>query len=188
MNSSGGSVIVEIDHPQKLSRLLIFVKWLLAIPHYLVLYVLGIVAIFVYLLAFVATLGGGSYPRALFDFFVGYERWRLRLTAYIFLQTDKYPPFGFEDDPSYPVRLEVQYPQRVARWRPLLTWLFAIPAGIVALVLMFLAEVVTLLAFFAILITGEYPEAMFDFVTGAIRLTTKTTFYLLWISPEYPLG
>ena len=188
MDDDGGSVTVEIDHPQKLSRLLIFIKWLLAIPHYLVLYVLGIVAIFVFFLAFVSTLVSGSYPRALFDFFVGYERWRLRLTAYLFLQTDKYPPFGFADDPSYPARLEVEYPQRVARWRPLLTWLFAIPAAIVAAILMLLAEVATLLAFFAILITGEYPEAMFDFVTGAIRLTTKTTFYLLWISPEYPLG
>ncbi len=69
MNSSGGgSVTVDIDQPQKLSRLLIFVKWLLAIPHYLALYVLGIVAIFAFFLAFVATLIGGSYPRALFDF------------------------------------------------------------------------------------------------------------------------
>jgi hypothetical protein len=187
-SSSGGSVTVEIDHPEKLSRLLIFVKWLLAIPHYLVLYVLGIVAIFAFFLAFVATLIGGTYPRSLFDFFVGYERWRLRLTAYLLLQTDKYPAFGFADDPSYPARLEVEYPQRVARWRPLLTWLFVIPAAIVAAVLFLLAEIVTVLAFFAILITGGYPQSMFEFVTSAIRLTTKTAFYMLWITPDYPLG
>jgi hypothetical protein len=92
------SVHLEIDYPnveQDLNRWLPLVKWLLAIPHYIVLVVLVVIAIFVILIAWFAILFTGRYPRALFDFVVGVARWGLRVNAYAFLLvTDDYPPFS----------------------------------------------------------------------------------------------
>jgi hypothetical protein len=92
------SVHLEIDYPDvetDLNRWLPLVKWLLAIPHYIVLIVLNIAAFFAVILAWFAIMVTGQYPRALFDFVVGVIRWDLRVGAYAFLLvTDRYPPFS----------------------------------------------------------------------------------------------
>ena len=92
------SVHLEIDYPdveRDLNRWLPLVKWLLAIPHYVVLAVLGVSAIFVVVIAWFAILFTGRYPQALFDYVVGVGRWGLRVQAYAFLLvTDQYPPFS----------------------------------------------------------------------------------------------
>jgi hypothetical protein len=179
-------VRLEIDYPQRLSRLLIFVKWLLAIPHLIALYVLGIVAYAVLIIAWFAVLITGRYPRALFDYLVGFERWRARVGAYLLLQTDAYPPFKLADDPAYPVRLEIDYPPRIARWRPLLHWLLAIPALIGAFVVGIIAYLAAIVAWFAILFTGRYPEGLFNAVTVALRWSARVTIYAYWMTEKYP--
>lgn len=92
------SVHLEIDYPdadQDLNRWLPLVKWLLAIPHYIVLAVLVVGAIVAVVIAWFAILFTGRYPRALFDYVVGVGRWGLRVQAYAFLLvTDRYPPFS----------------------------------------------------------------------------------------------
>jgi hypothetical protein len=92
------SVHLEIDYPdveRDLSRWLPLVKWLLAIPHYIVLIVLTLVALLAIVVAWFAILFTGRYPRPLFDFVVGVGRWSLRVEAYAFLLvTDRYPPFS----------------------------------------------------------------------------------------------
>jgi hypothetical protein len=94
------SVHLEIDYPdveQDLNRWLPLVKWLLAIPHYIVLAVLWAVAVVVIIVAWFAILFTGSYPRSLFDYVVGVGRWSLRVQAYMFLLvTDQYPPFSLK--------------------------------------------------------------------------------------------
>jgi hypothetical protein len=179
-------VRLEIDYPQRLSRLLIFVKWLLAIPHLIVLYVLGIVAYAVLIIAWFAVLITGRYPRALFDYLVGFERWRARVGAYLLLQTDAYPPFKLADDPAYPVRLEVDYPPRIARWRPLLHWLLAIPALIGAFVVGIIAYLAAIVGWFAILFTARYPEGLFNAATVALRWSARVTIYYYWMVEPYP--
>ena len=91
------SVHLEVDYPdvrRDLSRWLPLVKWLLVIPHYIVLIPLWIGAIVAIVLAWFAILATGRYPRALFDYVVGVGRWTLRVEAYAFLLvTDEYPPF-----------------------------------------------------------------------------------------------
>ena len=94
------SVHLEIDYPdvaRDLSRWMPLVKWFLAIPHYIVLFVLWIFAAIAVLVAWFAILFTGRYPRGLFDFVVGVARWSLRVGAYAFLLvTDRYPPFSLD--------------------------------------------------------------------------------------------
>jgi hypothetical protein len=89
---------LDIDYPdteKDLNRWLPLVKWLLAIPHYVVLFVLWIVAFFAILIAWFAILITGRYPKGLFDYVVGLFRWTIRVTAYMsLLVTDQYPPFS----------------------------------------------------------------------------------------------
>ena len=92
------TVHIEIPYPDvknELNRWLPLVKWLLAIPHYVVLFFLSIAAIVCVVIAWFAILFTGRYPRGLFDFVVGVSRWSLRVDAYVFLlTTDRYPPFA----------------------------------------------------------------------------------------------
>jgi hypothetical protein len=92
------AVHLELDYPnveRDLNRWMPLVKWILAVPHYLVLIVLAVVAFLAVAVAWFAILFTGSYPRALFDFVVGVGRWSLRVSAYAFLLiTDRYPPFS----------------------------------------------------------------------------------------------
>lgn len=89
---------LEIDYPDlesDLNRWVPIFKWLLAIPHYIVLFFLGIGALFAAIIAWFAMLFTGQYPRALFDYVVGVGRWGLRVVAYkSLLVTDSYPPFS----------------------------------------------------------------------------------------------
>jgi len=95
------SVHLEIDYPdvrRDLNRWLPLVKWLLAIPHYVVLAFLWIGVVVAVVIAWFAILATGHYPRALFDYVVGVNRWSLRVSAYAFLLvTDRYPPFSLKD-------------------------------------------------------------------------------------------
>ena len=95
------AVHIEIPYPdakQDLNRWLPLVKWLLAIPHYIILFFLGIAAIVSVVIAWFAILFTGRYPRGLFDFVVGVFRWCLRVAVYAFLlTTDRYPPFSLSD-------------------------------------------------------------------------------------------
>jgi hypothetical protein len=96
----GQSVHLEIDYPdveKELDRYQPLFKWLLAIPHYIVLFFLGIGALFAVIVAWFIILGTGRYPRELFEFVVGVMRWGLRVDAYAFLLvTDRYPPFSLK--------------------------------------------------------------------------------------------
>lgn len=85
---------VGIAYPEELNRWLPLVKWLLAIPHYIVLAILGIASFFVVVFGFFAVLFTGKWPQGAFDFIVGVHRWSMRVSAYVGLMRDEYPPFS----------------------------------------------------------------------------------------------
>ncbi|MGO9183849.1 DUF4389 domain-containing protein, partial [Mycobacterium sp.] len=123
-------VRVRGDLDPALSRWQWLVKWILAIPHYIVLFFLHIAYVVVSVIAFFAILFTGKYPRGLFDFNVGVLRWRWRVLFYALfaLGTDKYPPFSLQPNSEYAADLEVDYPEHLHRGLVLIKWwLLAIP-------------------------------------------------------------
>jgi Domain of unknown function (DUF4389) len=180
-------VTFDIEYPERLSRWKIFVKWLLAIPHFIIVYLLVLVAGVLEFIAFFAVLFTKKWPRGLFDFTVQIYRWTANVYAYaVTLQRDEYPPFS-GDAGQYPLTFDVEYDDNLSRWQIFVKWLLAIPHYIVLLFLGLAASVVVFIAFFAILFTGRYPRGMFDFVTGVARWWFRVQAYAFWfMTDRYP--
>ena len=106
----------DVEYPERLSRWKIFLKWLFAIPHFIIVYLLQIVAGVLVLIGFFAILFTKRWPRGMFDFMVQIQRWTVNVTVYaLTLMRDEYPPFS-GDEGEYPVRLEVDYDEDLSRW------------------------------------------------------------------------
>ena len=183
--ASGYPLRYDVEYPENLSRWLIFVKWLLAIPHFLILYALMGVANVIIFIAFFAILFTRRFPRGLFDFVVNIYRWNANVSAYVGLLRDEYPPFSWEAG-KYPVTYEVDYPEQLNRWLPLVKWLLALPHYIVLMLLLIVAVLLWIVAWFAILFTGRFPQGIFNFIVGVTRWTYRVNAYVYLLRDDYP--
>ncbi len=193
----------------ELSRWRWLVKWILAIPHYVILGLLWLAAAPLTVVAGFAILFTGRYPRSIFEFVVGVMRWTWRVSFYTYsaLGTDRYPPFTLEPVAAYPADLSVDYPARLSRGLVLVKWwLLAIPHLIVVAVLAGglgfgfgfgdgggrfvlaggLIGLVVLVAAIVLAITGAYPAALFDVVMGMNRWCYRVLAYVSLMRDEYP--
>jgi Domain of unknown function (DUF4389) len=181
-------VHADCDRQEEYNRALPFFKfWLLAIPHYFVLFFLWLAGLFVAIFAFFAVLFTGRYPRGAFNYIVGVKRWSWNVASYVVLLTDRYPPFSLDADPTYPAQFDVPYPEDgIANWRPLVQWLLAIPYLIVAGLLAYVALAVAIVGAFVILFTGKLPEGMFKLILIPYRWQFRGNAYALFVVDRYP--
>jgi len=193
-----------------LSRGLWLVKWLLAIPHYIVLFFLWIAFAVVTFIAFFAILFTGRYPKGMFDFNVGVLRWSWRVGFYSFsaLGTDRYPPFTLGAVADYPATLDVVHPEHLSHGLVLVKWwLLAIPHYFVLALIgsgwwlgwwgrgegewMYrggfgLIGLLVLFAGVSLLFRGRYPSGLFAFTMGLNRWLYRVVAYVTLMTDTYP--
>ncbi|MBF8191374.1 DUF4389 domain-containing protein [Nonomuraea sp. K274] len=189
-----------------LSRWLWLVKWLLIVPHALMLVPLWIGFWLLSLVALVAIVVTGRYPRSIFEFNVGVLRWSWRVGyyAYCALGTDRYPPFTLAEVPGYPARLDVEYPARLHRGLVLVKWVLAVP-HIPILGILFggglswwaggqawvwggggVVGVLVLVAGILLAAAGQYPRPLFDVILGMNRWALRVAGYAALMTDRYP--
>ena len=166
----------DVDYPDALNRVTTGFRFILVIP-------------LVILLALLVLRH--KYPRWWFDFGLALIRLEARITSYFFLLRDEYPSV---DDEQH-VHLDVPYPNAdpdLNRWLPLVKWLLALPHYIVLFFLDLATWVVAIIAWFAILFTGRYPESLFRFVVNVLRWNLNVAAYAFLLStdryPPFQLG
>ncbi|HZM41518.1 MAG TPA: DUF4389 domain-containing protein [Acidimicrobiales bacterium] len=180
-----------------LSPWLWLVKWFLLIPHFVVLAFLWLAVIVLTLVAGVAILFTGRYPRSLFEFNTGVMRWSWRVGFYGIsaFGTDRYPPFSLQPDPEYPADFTVDYPEQLSRGLVLVKWwLLALPHYLIVAAFIGIVGVdglglIGLLAVIAMVINAfrhRYPESIFDFVMGLNRWCYRVLAYAALMRDEYP--
>jgi hypothetical protein len=209
-HSSPYPVRVDAVLDPSVSRGLWLVKWLLLVPHFVVLFFLWVAFVAVSVVAFFAILFTARYPRALFDFNVGVLRWTWRVHYYGYgaLGTDQYPPFTLAEA-YYPAHLDVAYPERLSRGLVLVKWwLLALPQYIVVSLLVGgglyagshatgkgwnagwfaggLVGLLVLIAAVVLLFTARYPRPLYDLVLGMDRWALRVAAYAGLMTDRYP--
>jgi hypothetical protein len=201
-------VVLSAALDEPLSRWLWLVKWLLVIPHAIVLFFLWIAFAILTVVVWIAVIATGRYPRGIFDFNLGVLRWTWRVSYYGYsgLGTDKYPPFSLDAEPGYPAVLDIAYPGEQSRGRALVRWVLAIPQLLIIGVFCgggaYLVEqtngwhftspwsgligLLVLVAAFAVLFTGRYPRGLYDLVVGLNRWVFRVVAYAALMTEEYP--
>jgi hypothetical protein len=200
-------VHVHAELSRDLNRWLWLVKWVLLIPHYVVLAFLWLAFLVTSVAAFFAIVATGRYPHGLFDFNVGVLRWSWRVHYYGYgaLGTDRYPPFTLSEVPDYPAHLAIDYPEHLSRGLVLVKWwLLALPQYLVVSVFVGgawyvasrngqpatagagLIDLLVLVAGVLVLFSGRYPQRLFDLVVGLDRWVLRVTAYAALMTDQYP--
>src|SRR3954470_5932804 len=197
---------------EPLSRWMWLVKWILLIPHYIVLAFLWVAFGVVTVVAFFAILFTGRYPSALFAFNLGILRWSWRVAYYGYsaLGTDRYPPFTLAEVTAYPATLDIAYPQQLSRGLVLVKWwLLALPQYLILGILVGgatwtvnawtggswsqwayassgLIGMLVLFAGVALLFAARYPRGLYDLLMGLDRWVLRVTAYAALMTDTYP--
>jgi hypothetical protein len=167
------------------SRLTVFFRLLLFLPHLVWLLLWGIAVFFAAIGAWFAALFTARVPGALHRFLAAYLRYSTHVFAFVYLAGNPFP--GFTGAPgSYPVDLRVAGPERQSRWAVLFRLLLAFPAFVVAATLGTLQSTATILGWFAALFTGRMPEGLRNVVAYTLRYSVQYYAYTLLLTPRYP--
>jgi roadblock/LC7 domain-containing protein len=189
-DQSGYPVVVDFDRGDEVARWRPLVNWLLAIPQFVVVYLLALVERALALLSFFLVLFTTRIPDSIFNFRVMTYRYQWRVMTFAFFMRDEYPPFSFAtiaaDDGLDDARLSIEPPGEMNRWLPLVKWILAIPHYIVLAVLGIGVFFVWIFTFFAVIITGRYPRSLRDYVVGVSRWGYRVNAYVLFMTDEYP--
>ena len=193
--ASNDTMTLSIDYPERLSRphllLKTFLGWLyVGFPHGIILGLYAALVGIVTSIAFIAILITGRYPQSMFNFAVGFHRWRTRVAVYYATyMTDKYPPFS--TDSIHSVELVVQHPGQVSRLKVLVRGILGglflqIPHQICLFFYGIAVSFVIFIGWWSILIFGTFPQGFFRFVEGYLRWEMRVSLYATFITDRYP--
>lgn len=180
------SCTLELDDVAERSRLTTFFRLLIAIPHVILSYIYNLIATVLAFIAWFVLLFTGRWPVGMYNFVAGAVRFQTRVSGYVMLATDPYPPFDADDHPEYPLRVKIGPPkQSYSRLKVFFRGFFVMPAYIVALLLSIVANFVVLFAWLAILITGRQVEVFQNFLRLTLEWTLKAHVLGLLIAEDY---
>jgi hypothetical protein len=171
-------------HDLERSRLTVFFRLILLIPHLIVLVVYGIAAEVVTIIAWFAALFTGRVPDGMHDFIAGFIRYAGRVYAYGGILANPYPPFG--SGGTYPVDLEIDPAVAQSRLTVFFRIILAIPCWFVMSILQYLFELLALGNWIVAVITGRVPNGMQNLGMFCLRFMLRTQAYLLLVNPRYP--
>ena len=185
-------VSFTFERPEHIARWRPLVSWLLAIPHFFILYFVGFVASICVFIAWFAILFTGKLPEGLARFPVMLLRYQTRVMTYSMFMQEEYPPFEFPSEGTdvgdYP-RLQVNMaPELTDRNRvtTFFRWLLVIPHVIALAFIGIAASIAIFIAWFAVIITGKWPGGMRDFILGWFRWSIRVNGYYMLLTDEYP--
>ncbi len=167
------------------------VQWALAIPQLMVASALRSLRQLLILFSLFTVLFTEQIPRSLFDMITTTYRYEWRALSYALFMHEDYPPFDFEpaaaDDGVEPhTKLSIVYPEHLDRWKPLYKWFLAIPHYAVLVVLAIGAVGAIAVGFFAVVLRGEYPEGMRDYLVNVYRYALRVETYVGLLTDVYP--
>lgn len=178
----------EADFNPTPNRWTTFFRLILAIPWMIVGAFWGILFIFTHLFAWVAIVILGRYPDWLYNFNSGVVRYSIRTSAWIYLQTDEWPPFSLDDDPGYPIRVNVApRAERQSRLKAFFRWILVFP---VALILSYGTSYIQMLAglvaWLTIVFRGYMPEGIHNMLTYVNGFHARVLGYIAFLTDDYP--
>ena len=175
-------------YEERVNRFLWLIKWILVIPHAIVLWFLSLPTIVTIFLSWLIIIIVGRYPSFLWAYHAGLLRWSWRVNFYSYEAggTDRYPPFSFESRDDYPADIYIEYPERSSRLTVLFRWLLIIPHWIIVYFLGAIRNLLVLIALVALLFTGRYPASIFEIVMGLNRWIYRVSAYGALLVDQYP--
>jgi hypothetical protein len=180
-------IVYDQSPPTERSRLTVFFRLLLLIPHFVWVFFYGLATYIVVFIAWFAILFTGKYPAGMYEFVAGFLRYYTRLTAYGYLVVDTYPPFDSGEHPEYPVRLKIDPPQaKYSRLKVFFRFILAIPVFIFIYVLSIWLEVVAIAIWFVAVIMGKTPPGLTEAMRFPMSYTARGTGYSLLLTDKYP--
>jgi Domain of unknown function (DUF4389) len=192
MPSTSYPATFAFDPPEKVANWRPLVHWLLAIPHFVILYALRVLSQIVAVISWFVILFTGALPESFANIQAMYLRYELRTNTYALFMREEYPPFGFTMTPAdsgEDPRVRVDFrPELTNRNRLTVAFriILIIPHLIAVAVLVIVATVVSIVAFFAVLFTGRWPEGMRNLVLNVMRWYLRVQAYHLLLTDEYP--
>jgi len=190
MDRGGYPIDLDVEVPDHIARWRPLVQWILAIPLFIIDYVLRIVAQVLVFVGWFVALFTGQLPEGIGDFVAGYYRYTWRAYTYSWFLRDKYPPFGpslgYSDPGDDPAWFEVQRGEGLSRLAVLFRIIMVIPQWIVIFFLLIAVYVAMVVAFFAVIITGRWPEGLRDFVVGVGRWILRVDAWFYLLADPYP--
>jgi hypothetical protein len=179
--------VYDVDYVEERSRLTTFFRVFLVIPHLFVLWIAGLVAYVAVFIAWFAIVLTGRYPEGLYNYVAGLTRYSAAVSAYMYLLTDAYPPFGF-DTTNYPARLQLP-PQPKAeydRLKTLFRIILLIPPAIIAYAMSIVAGIGSFLAWVLIVVTGKQNKGLQDFTLLGMSYQVRLLPYYTLLTEDWP--